>query len=384
MSVIDWIPGDTAHRVELVGKGNPTKPDTLNRTLRQVMSLSGLDPDADFTGFQPLATAFTKAQADALYAAVGAAYLKADADAKFATLVDTYNKAAADGRFAPIDAAYLKAAADAKFAALAGATFTGDVSTTGQLTAAGQINANGGVVGQMAVRVVTADATLAATDQVLVVDATGNNVLVTLPAASLGKYAWTVVRTDASAFTVTVAAGAGDTIVGGATLAGGETASVVLDGTSKAYVLHGVAATTIGASNITSGTFPDNVSFAGDAAFLSTGNVSFGGGAFFNGTVVRKVTSASVGATRTIGFASGYNQVYTLTANCTLSFSNANQGSVVEVLFKQDATGSRTLTWPGDTKLPTGFAIASAANGATKVKIWYDGSNYWVEKLADY
>lgn len=382
MSVIDWIPGDTAHRVELVGKGNPTKPDTLNRTLRQVMSLSGLDPDADFSGFQPLATAFTKAQADALYAAVGAAYLKADADAKFATLVDTYNKAAADGRFAPVDASYLKAAADARFAALAGATFTGDVSTTGQLTAAGQINANGGVVGQVAVRVTTSDTTLAASDQVLVVDATSNNILITLPAASLGKYAWTICRTDSSAFTVTVSAGAGDTLVGGATLAKGETASVVLDGTSKAYVLHGVAATTISASNVTAGTFPDAVSFNGDVSMKS--NTSFEAGAFFNGIVVYQVGTATAGATRTIAYSSSVHNIITLTANCTLSFSGANQGSVLEVLFKQDPTGGRTLTWPAGTKLPTGFSIATAANAATKVRIWYDGSNHWVEKLAEY
>lgn len=382
MTVIDWIPGDTAHRVELVGKGNPTKPDTLNRTLRQVMSLSGLDPDADFTGFQPLATAFTKAAADLLYIAAGAAYLKADADAKFATLVDTYNKAAADGRFAPVDAAYLKAAADARFAALAGAAFTGNVSTTGTLTADGQITANAGVVGQMAVRVVTADTTLTATDQLIIADATDNNILITLPAATLGKYAWTVVRTDSSAFTVTISAGGADTLVGTATLAKTETASVVLDGTSKAYVLHGVAATTLSANNVTGGHFPEAVTFDGDVAFAS--NTSWSAGAFFNGIVVYQVTTATSGSARTISYSGSVHNVITLTDNCTLTFGGANQGSVLEVLFKQDATGSRTLTWPAGTKLPTGFTIASAANAATKVRIWYDGSNHWVEKLGEY
>ena len=57
---------------------------------------------------------------------------------------------------------------------------------------------------------------------------------------------------------------------------------------------------------------------------------------------------------------------------------------MIEVLFKQDATGGRTLTWPGTAKLPSGFAIASAANAATLVRIWFDGSVYWVQKLADY
>lgn len=370
MTAIDWIPGDTAHAVLMVGKGNPNYPDTINRCLRQALSLSGLDPDADFTGFQPLATAFTRAAADALYAATGVSYTKAEAAALFAVIGASYLKAESDARYALASTSYDKAASDAKYAALSGATFTG------------QITANAGVVGQMGFRATTQNTTLTAADQVLIVNAASNNVLVNLPAATLGKYAWTVCRTDSSAFTVTVVAAGSDAIVGTATLAKGETASVVLDGASKAYVLHGVAATSLSASNVTGGAFPENVSFAGDAAFNA--NAAFETGAFFNGAVVYQVGTATLGATRTISFSSSYYNALTLTANCTLSFSNANQGAAIEVLFKQDATGSRTLTWPGTAKLPTGFSIASAANAATLVRIWFDGSAYWVQKLADY
>lgn len=51
MTVVSWIPGSTEQRVRLVGRGNTIYPDTLNAPLRQILSLSGFDPDSDFPGF---------------------------------------------------------------------------------------------------------------------------------------------------------------------------------------------------------------------------------------------------------------------------------------------------------------------------------------------
>ena len=384
MSAINWIPGDPASRVELVGKGHPTKTDTLNRALREVISLSGLDPDADFGGFLPIGDAFTKTQADALYAAVGAAYTKAEAAALFAAIGASHTKAEANALFAAIGASYLKAAADAKFAALAGAAFTGALSTTGAFTATGQINANGGVVGQLGFKVVTANYTLTAADQVVLVNATANNVTITAPAATLGKYGWTIGRLDSSGFSVNVAASGTDTLIGAETLARAETASVVLNGTDTAYVLHGVTAATISANSVTAGEFPDTVSFAGEVAFKNI--TSFAQGAFFNGTVVYQVTQvAASGATRALSYSASVLVDMTLTAaDCALTLTNANQGAVMEILIRQDATGSRTITWPASVKLPTGFTLTTAANSATKVRLWYDGSNHWLEELGEY
>ena len=51
MSAIDWIKGGTLDKERVVGKNHATLADVSNRPLRQVMTVSGQDPDADFTGF---------------------------------------------------------------------------------------------------------------------------------------------------------------------------------------------------------------------------------------------------------------------------------------------------------------------------------------------
>lgn len=313
MTKLSWISGADGAADRLVGKGNGTYADTLNKSLRDLLTLSGLDPDADFAGFL----------------------------------------------------------------SLAGGTLTG------------ALNAAAGIKGQIAVRKVSANATLTADDQLLIVDATSGAVTVTVPAASGGKYGWTVVRADSvSANTVTVQETGSDTLVGSTSLAVGESMDVATDGVSKVYTLSGRAASggsssTISASNVTAGEFPANVSFAGDAAFKNP--ASFASGAFFNQSVVFKLTSANGGSAATLSYATSFRRVLTLNdSTCVLSFANANQGATIEVLFKQDATGGRAITWPSGTKLPTGFAIATDANAATLVRIWYDGSLHWVTLLGKY
>jgi hypothetical protein len=49
------------------------------------------------------------------------------------------------------------------------------------------------------------------------------------------------------------------------------------------------------------------------------------------------ITNPAVGATIT---------VITLTANCTLTFPSAGAGKSFTLVLKQDATGSRLVTWP--------------------------------------
>jgi hypothetical protein len=62
------------------------------------------------------------------------------------------------------------------------------------------------------------------------------------------------------------------------------------------------------------------------------------------------VTSASTGAAYTVNMANGNWFKLTLTANCTLSLSNVpatgGQGCSLTLALIQDATGSRTVTWP--------------------------------------
>lgn len=65
-------------------------------------------------GAVTLTSVYTKAQADAAFAAIGAAYTKAEADAKFATLSLTYSRSASDARYARNDFSNLADAAAAR------------------------------------------------------------------------------------------------------------------------------------------------------------------------------------------------------------------------------------------------------------------------------
>lgn len=47
---------------------------------------------------------------------------------------------------------------------------------------------------------------------------------------------------------------------------------------------------------------------------------------------------------------------YTLTANCTFTFPTAAAGKSFLLELRQDATGSRTATWPGTVKWPAATA----------------------------
>jgi hypothetical protein len=67
-------------------------------------------------------------------------------------------------------------------------------------------------------------------------------------------------------------------------------------------------------------------------------------------------TTASSGASYTINKALSDIFDITLTANCTLSFSNipASNTTTFIVILRQDGTGSRTVTWPGSVTWASG------------------------------
>lgn len=55
----------------------------------------------------------------------------------------------------------------------------------------------------------------------------------------------------------------------------------------------------------------------------------------------------------------------TLSANCTLTFPAATEGDSMRLFLKQDATGSRTVTWPAGIKWP-GSAAPTLTTTAAK------------------
>jgi len=70
-------------------------------------------------------------------------------------------------------------------------------------------------------------------------------------------------------------------------------------------------------------------------------------------------TNATSGAAATIDLENGNVHNVTLTANCTFTFSNppaSGTSGTFTLFLNQDATGSRTVTWPGSVKWAGGTA----------------------------
>ena len=87
------------------------------------------------------------------------------------------------------------------------------------------------------------------------------------------------------------------------------------------------------------------------------------------------------GGTITWDQTKGATSAVTLTGNATLSITNAVAGMYGLIRVTQDATGSRTLTLPGSSKVINGgggVVTLTTTGGATDVlSYFYDGSNYY-------
>lgn len=100
---------------------------------------------------------------------------------------------------------------------------------------------------------------------------------------------------------------------------------------------------------------------------------------YTEGTTVANSTTAY-----TFSLASSTVFLITLTGNVTYTFPTAAAGKSFTLYQLQDATGSRTVTWPGTVKWPAATAptITSTASKADKFTFTcFDGTN-WVGSLA--
>ena len=241
--------------------------------------------------------------------------------------------------------------------------------------------ASAGVQGQIGIRSVTANTTLAVTDQVVKVDATAGGVVVTVPLASTGSYAWSVMRTDsATANTVTIAASGSDTVVGTATIPVGGWADVVIDNTGKVFVLSpGGAATSIAAANVTPGAFASGTySFvgpvqitAGSGLTLSSGvNLTANGQLSAFGLVAYRTSNrGNASGVTSLSLSDGQLQMVTLNANWAPTGIGIQAGTFIDLLLTQDATGGRTVTWPAGTVVCSNVSIATVANARTWLRL---------------
>ena len=86
-------------------------------------------------------------------------------------------------------------------------------------------------------------------------------------------------------------------------------------------------------------------------------------GVFTNG-YTEEVVSANTGTAYTVALTNGTLQILTLTGNCTFTFPSASSGQSFLMMLKQDATGSRTVTWPASVKWPASTAPTITATAS--------------------
>lgn len=91
---------------------------------------------------------------------------------------------------------------------------------------------------------------------------------------------------------------------------------------------------------------------------------------------VTEVNDGSSGASKLIDFTTRANHKLTLTANCTLSFTAPATPRSTLIRFVQDATGGRTVTFPGTTL--GSVILNSGVNEQTVVNLYWDGTNWHI------
>jgi len=89
--------------------------------------------------------------------------------------------------------------------------------------------------------------------------------------------------------------------------------------------------------------------------------------------------SANTSTAYTVDITTGTLQILTLTGNCTYTFPTPTAGKSFTLFQKQDATGSRTVTWPATVKWPGGTAptLTSTASKGDKFVFTADGTYWW-------
>jgi len=91
------------------------------------------------------------------------------------------------------------------------------------------------------------------------------------------------------------------------------------------------------------------------------------------------------GATIALDWNNGNVQKVTLGGNRTFTFANPKTGGRYLIVLKQDATGSRTITWP-TIKWQGGSAptLTTTANKVDLITIIYDGTDYFGTASTNY
>lgn len=190
----------------------------------------------------------------------------------------------------------------------------------------------------------------------------------TLKGSSTGTTTFTSANASASNYTITFPASTGTVLTTAATItvAQGGTGATTLTGLVKGN----------GTSAFTAVTAPTGA-IVGTTDIQTLTNKTLTNPTVTN--YVETVYTANTGTTLTIDLTNGTVQILTLTGNCTFTFPTATAGKSFLLLLKQDATGSRTVTWPAAVKWPGGAtpAITATASKLDKFVFTSDGTSWF-------
>lgn len=101
-----------------------------------------------------------------------------------------------------------------------------------------------------------------------------------------------------------------------------------------------------------------------------------------NGYTEGTVT-ANTGTAYSIDISTGTVQILTLTGNCTYTFPTGTTGKSFLLIQKQDATGGRTVTWPGIVRWPFNVAptLTATANKADVFAFTCESGNWFARAV---
>lgn len=112
----------------------------------------------------------------------------------------------------------------------------------------------------------------------------------------------------------------------------------------------------------------------GTGAINPTTKVKFDKTAYF-----AEIDNGNSSTADTIDWTAGNKQKSTLTGNCTFTFTAPSGPCSLILKLVQDATGSRTVTWPTAVHWPGGTAptLTTTANKVDIISFYFDGSVYY-------
>lgn len=183
-------------------------------------------------------------------------------------------------------------------------------------------------------------------------------------------------QTITVAFTVSAAvtiSSGGIAVTGNSTITGTLTALTGITSSGTAAL-----GTVTASATITAGT---GLTVTAGGATITAGNLTMSGGQ----AIAYRTDGGNAGASQTIDFdVSQIRRLKLNAANCTITLSNGRTGATYYVELMQDATGSRTVTWPATVDWGTGGAptLTTTASRKDMFGFYYNGFKYVGSVLA--